>query len=71
MSVPDTDAVTAPPPQVVCARLAAEFPAWTISTERDDLSRTLYVAIARKLGTRPHLFSSTDPNRMRTALAGS
>jgi hypothetical protein len=65
-SVPDT----APPPLVVCRQLRSDFPAFEISTYCDELSRPVFVARARQLGTRPAFVSSTDPGRVRAALAG-
>jgi hypothetical protein len=68
VTVPGADAVTAPPPLVIRQQLSDQFPAFDISTYRDELSRPVFVAKAKQFGTRPHLFSSTDPARMRAAL---
>jgi len=66
VTVPDTAA--AEPPLVIRQQLASQYPEWDITTETDELSRTLYVATARQLGTHPHMFSTTDPGRMRAVL---
>lgn len=71
MSVPDTDAVTAPPPAAIAELLGREFPSWDFLVSTDELGRARYTATARQLGTHPHTFSTTDPARMRGVLGAA
>jgi hypothetical protein len=55
-------------PLIVCRQLRSDFPEFEISTYCDELSRPVFVAKARQLGTHPAFVSSTDPGRLRAAL---
>jgi hypothetical protein len=52
------------------ARLQAEFPAFEIWREHTGYG-TVYIARSRALGTHPHTVLSSDPAKIRSALAES
>jgi hypothetical protein len=56
---------------LICRQLRQEYPAYKITVDASAQSRHRYTATARRLGTHPYAFATSDAGRMRAALGAA